>query len=91
MRFTIQVGELERHEVEFDFNQLLGRTIIRANGRELKRSVRLFSEPVFERHLVDFGEREQIHLKIEKSRKKLLASRYAVYVNNRLAHCCSGV
>lgn len=90
MRFVIEVGEVEKQMVEFDFNQLLGRTVIRSNGRELKRHVRLFSEPVFERHVVDFGERERVQLKIEKRRKMLLSSHYTVYVNNRLATCCEG-
>jgi hypothetical protein len=51
----------------------------------------LFSEPVFETHVIDFGDQERVHLKIEKRRRLLVSSRYTVYVNNRLAHCCQGV
>ena len=57
MKFTIEVGEVEKQQVEFSFNQLLGRTVIRSNGQELKRSVRWFSEPVFDRHVFEFAER----------------------------------
>ncbi len=91
MKFVIEVGEAEKRRVEFDFNQLLGRTVIRSNGRELKRNVRLFSEPVFESHVIDFGDKERLQLKIEKRRRLLISSRYTVYVNNRLTHCCQGV
>jgi hypothetical protein len=91
MRSTIEVGEVETQRVEFSFNQLLGRTLIHANGRELKRSVRLFSEPVSETHLLEFTERERVNLKIEKRRKPLLGSRYFVFINNRLTHCFQGV
>ena len=90
MNFVIEVGEVEKQLVEFDFNQLLGRTVIRSNGREIKRQVRLISEPVFESHVVDFGEYERLQLKIEKRRQSLRSSRYTVYVNNRLATCCEG-
>ena len=91
MKFTIEVGEVEKQHVEFSFNQLLGRTLIRSNGRELKRSVRLFSEPVFDRHVFDFADRERVELKIEKQRKQLFSSRYFVFVNDRLTRCFQGV
>jgi hypothetical protein len=91
MKFTIEVGEVERQRVEFSFNQLLGRTVIRSNGRELKRSVRLFSEPLFDTHVLDFAEKERIELKIEKQRQSMFDSRYLVFVNNRLTQCFQGI
>ena len=91
MKFTIDVGEVERQRVEFNFNQLLGRTLICSNGRELKRSIRLFSEPTTETHVIQFNEAERIELRIEKRRKMLFASRYYVYVNNRLTQVYEGV
>jgi hypothetical protein len=91
MKFTIEVGEVEKQRVEFSFNQLLGRTVIRSNGRDLKKSVRLFSEPLFDRHIFDFAEKERVELKIEKQRRNLFASRYFVFVNNRLTQCFQGI
>lgn len=91
MKFMIDVGEVEKQQVEFSFNQLLGRTLIRSNGRELKKNIRLFSEPVTDVHVVHFTDRERIEIKIEKRRKLLFASRYYVYVNNRLTQVYQGV
>jgi hypothetical protein len=91
MKFTIEVGEVEKQRVEFSFNQLLGRTVIHSNGRQLKKSVRLFSEPVFDRHVFDFFDKERVELKIEKQRKHLFGSRYFVFVNNRLTQSFQGV
>jgi len=91
MKFTVEVGEVEKQRIDFSFNQLLGRTVIRANGQEVKRSVRLFSEPVFDRHVLEFAEKERVELKIEKQRKHLFRSRYFVFVNNRLMQCFQGI
>ncbi len=91
MRFVIEVGDIEKETVEFAFNQLLGRTVIRRNGQEFKRNVRLFSEPVFEHHIIDLHERQRALLRIEKRRKHLVGSRYSVYVNNQLVQCHEGI
>jgi hypothetical protein len=91
MRFVIEVGEVAKEQVEFTFNQLLGRTVIRANGREVTRKTRWFSEPLVDTHLVDFAEQEKVQLKIEKRRRHLFASRYFVYINDRLVQCFQGV
>jgi len=91
MKFTIEVGEVEPQRVEFSFNQLLGRTVIRANGRELKKTVRLFAEPLLDVHVVDFAEKERIELKIEKQRESMFGSRYLVFVNDRLTGCFHGL
>ncbi len=77
--------------VEFLFNQLLGRTVIRSNGQELKKTVRLFSEPLVDTHVMHFTEKERVEVKIEKRRKHLFASQYFVYLNNRLTQVHQGV
>lgn len=91
MKIELEVGDVLKRKVEFSFNQLLGRTVIRADGREIKRSVRLFSEPVQESHVVNFGDTERIELRIEKKRKPLVGARYSVYLNDRLHQCLQGV
>src|SRR5215213_3559655 len=45
MRFALEVGETETNHLEFEFNQLLGSTVIKVNNKQVKKSVRLFSEP----------------------------------------------
>ncbi|WCJ58302.1 hypothetical protein NXS98_11260 [Fontisphaera persica] len=91
MRFAIEVGEVARQQVEFYFNQLLGLTVIRANGREIKKRVRLFSEPVKEAHELDLDGLEKLRVRIEKHRQWLISSRYLVFVNDRLVQRFQGV
>jgi hypothetical protein len=38
-------GELKKHQIVYDFNQLLGRLVIKLNQQEVKRRIRLFNEP----------------------------------------------
>src|SRR5262245_35230250 len=91
MRFALNVGDTEKHTVEFKFNQLLGSTVIKVNGQEVKKSVRLFSEPLQERHQVEVGKNERHTVFIEKRRKWLFGRRFFVYVNQRLVKAVSGI
>lgn len=79
------------HRVEFSFNQLLGRSVVRVDGQEVFRKKRWFSEPIKDFYEVTVDGAEQVRLRIEKERKLLVASRYKVYVDNRLTHLCQGV
>lgn len=91
MRFAIEVGDVAQQRVEFYFNQLLGLTIIRANGREIKKKVRLFSEPLVDAHELDLDGLERLRVRIEKQRQWLVSSRYLIYVNDRLVQRFQGV
>lgn len=91
MQIAIETGEREKMRIEFTFNQLMGRTIIRANGQEVKRQVQWFSEPLVETHDMTFDEKERVNVRIEKRRQLLFASHYSVYVNNRLVDSRQGV
>ena len=37
MKFCIEVGEEKKHQIEYEFNQLLGRLVIKSNQQEVKR------------------------------------------------------
>ena len=91
MKFTIEIGETEKHRLEYHFNQLLGSLVIKVNERPLKRSVRLINEPVLEVHAFVVGKHEQSTVRIEKERKPLLGHRNRIYINNRLAKVFEGV
>jgi hypothetical protein len=91
MKFTLEVGAIERHQIEFDFNQLLGRSVLKVDGREVFRKNRWFSEPIVESYDLEISGRDQIRLRIIKERKLLVASRYKVYVDNRLTQLYQGV
>lgn len=91
MKFSVQVGEVKQHRIEYDFNQLLGRLVIKLNQRVIKQSVRLFNEPVRETHLVRVEEPERLAVRIEKERGRLVGSKCRVFLNGRLIKCYAGV
>ncbi len=91
MKFCLEVGEFERHLVEFNFNQLLGQLVIKVNKKEVKRSVRLFNEPLRETHTLQVGDGERVVVRIEKERKQLFGQKCVVYLNDRLYQLHQGV
>ena len=46
MRFTLEIGNTDKHLVEFNFNQLRGTLVIRVDDRPIFQSTRVFNEPV---------------------------------------------
>ena len=91
MKFCLEVGEIERHLVEFDFNQLLGELHIRVNKKEVTRSVRLFNEPLAETHTLQMGDQEELVVRIERERKMLFGQKCRVFLNDRLYKYFEGV
>ena len=91
MRFALEIGETEKSRLEFEFNQLLGSTVIKVNDKPVKKSVRLFSEPLLETHQLEVGTNERHTVFIEKQRKLLFGQKYLVYVNQRLVKLLHGV
>jgi Fas apoptotic inhibitory molecule (FAIM1) len=84
MRFSFEIGDVEKNTVEFQFSQLFGRTVIRVNGKELRRTRRLFSEPLRDNYEFTIGEKESFAIRIEKERRLIFGSKYRVYINRRL-------
>ena len=84
MKFTIEIGEQEKHRLDYHFNQLLGKLVIKINEQAVKQSVRWVNEPVLEVHAFVVGRQERSEVRIEKERKPLLGHRNRLYVNNRL-------
>jgi len=84
LKFAVEIGEKERNHLEYHFNQLLGRLLIKVNNRTIKKALRLLNEPVLEVHVVVVGKNEKSTVRIEKERKPLLGHRNRLYVNNRL-------
>jgi hypothetical protein len=91
VRFSIEVGDAEKHRLEYNFNQLLGSLVIKVNERPVMRSVRLINEPVQEIYAFVVGNHERSDVRIEKERMPLLGCRNRVYVNNRLVRVFSGI
>jgi hypothetical protein len=91
MKFAVEVGEREKHTIEFNFNQLLGRCVLTVDGRKVFARQRWFSEPVLDQYELEIGGRENVRLRIEKRRKPLVGSKYTVYVDDRLTQLHQGV
>jgi hypothetical protein len=91
VRFAIEIGEAEKHKLEYQFNQLLGTLLIKINDQPVKRSVRLVNEPILEIHVLVVGKSEQSTVRIEKERKQLFGHRNRLYVNNRLVKVFDGM
>lgn len=84
MKFTIEVGEVEKHCVEYDFNPLLGTLVVKVDNKPVKRHIRLINEPVRETQELVVGTDEKHHIRIEKERISTFTHRNSVFVNNRL-------
>jgi len=91
VRFAVEIGDAEKHRLEYNFNQLLGSLEIKVNEKPIKKSVRLLNEPVLEVHDFVVGDQEKSSVRIEKERMPLVGCRNRLYVNNRLVRVFSGV
>lgn len=91
MKFQIEVGEVEKHQVEFDHNHLMGCLLIKVDKQPVVRKTRFINEPVREVYQFAVGEMEKSEVRIEKLRKHLFGSRNSVYVGNRLVRVFEGV
>jgi hypothetical protein len=84
MKFNIAVGEIDKHLVEFSFNQLCGRLAIHVDDRPIYQSTRLFNEPVSEAYRFAIDGLEKLEVRIEQRRKPLFGHHNSVFVNDRL-------
>ena len=91
MKFAIEIGDTEKHRLEYHFNQLLGSLVIKVNERPVKKALRLVNEPLLEVHDFVVGDQEKSSVRIEKERMPLVGCRNRLYVNNRLLRVFSGL
>jgi hypothetical protein len=91
VKFAIEIGDTEKHRLEYNFNQLMGSLVIKVNDKPIKKSVRLINEPVLEVHAFMVGNHEKSNVRIEKERRQLLGCKNRLYVNNRLVKVFNGV
>jgi len=91
MKFSIEVGASEKHVIEFTFNQLLGQSIVCVDGQEVFRKQRWLSEPLVDSYDFEIGQFEPVRVRIEKERKLIFASKYRIYLDNRLTQLRQGI
>ena len=85
MKFNIEVGQSEKHLIDFTFNQLSGDLKIWVDENLVVQNQRLINEPVREIYDLVVGDREKVAVRIEKRRKPLFGHHRRVWVDNRLA------
>jgi hypothetical protein len=90
MKFKIEVGDVEKHLVEFNHNQLIGSLLIKVDHQPILKTTRLVNEPVEEVYQFMVGQLEKTEVRIEKIRKQLFGHRSNVYVGKRLAKVYDG-
>ena len=90
MKFTFEVGEIEKHQVEFTYNQLAGQVMIKVDKQIVRNSIRLLNEPAHEVYQFVVGQMVRTEVRIEKWRKQLLGARNCFYVDGRLVDVIVG-
>jgi hypothetical protein len=84
MKFALEVGDTEKHLLEYDGDGFSGSYVIRVDEREVRKASRFFFKPLHETHDLDIGKDERLDVKIETLRNTLLGEKTCVYVNGRL-------
>jgi hypothetical protein len=91
MKFSMEIGESEKHKLDFSFNQLLGLMVIKVDNKEITKRLRLIGEPMFEAHALTLGDKGELSVRIEKERKLPFGQKCRVFVNDRLLRCYHGL
>lgn len=94
MQFSFPVGNEEKHQVDFSFDQFIGTLEIRVDGQVAVKDLRMFSLKLTKRYEFIVGTQEQHTVAIEKKRKLLLAGlrpqRYRVFIDRQLVQTYEG-
>ncbi len=91
MKFKVEIGEVEKHQIEFNHYHLMGFLTIKVDKQPVVRTTRLLNEPVREVYEFMVGQMEKSEVRIEKLRKHLFGTRNSVYVGNRLVRVFEGL
>ena len=70
--FDFEVGEAERHNVAFHFDQLWGPLRISVDGQPVVRKFKMFNFKRVERYEFSVGSTEPHDVRIEKDRKAIV-------------------
>jgi len=88
MNFKFEVGNKEKHLIEFSFNQFWGNLYIKIDNEKTIKDFRMFSLKLTKTYEFEVGVKEKHNIKIEKQRKRFFAGfrkqHYKVYLDNNL-------
>jgi hypothetical protein len=87
LEFEFEVGESERHNVAFQFDQLWGPLKISVDGKPVIKKFEMFTLKPTRQYVFSVGSSEPHEVRIEKSRKALVggfqAQECVAYVDGR--------
>jgi hypothetical protein len=87
LEFEFEVGESERHNVAFQFDQLWGPLKISVDGKPVIKKFEMFTLKPTRHYVFSVGSSEPHEVRIEKSRKALVggfqAQECVAYVDGR--------
>jgi len=88
MKFTVEIGKIEKQVIFFSFNKFWGNLKISVNGKTIIRDLRTVSADLVKSYEFKVGVKEIHNIRIEKIRPLLLAglrtNDYKVYVDGEL-------
>jgi hypothetical protein len=94
MQFSFRVGNNEKHQVDFSFDQFMGNLEIRVDGQTVVKDFRMFSLSLTKRYQFTVGVRERHDVIIEKKRKLFLAGvrpqQYRIFIDGQLVQTYEG-
>ena len=85
MKFAIEIGEVEKHVLEYERNDVTGYWQIRIDGQEVKQNKQILFNPRKQVHEFDVGNLERLSVRIEIERSLWGREMKRVFVNGRLA------
>jgi hypothetical protein len=88
MKFTVQIGDTEKHKVSYSFNKFIGNVKIMVDNKTIKRDFRMYSFSQTKDYDFTIGTSEKHTVKIQKYRPLFAAgmrsNSYRVFVDGTL-------
>ncbi len=96
MKFSFVVGNNEKHTVDFDYNQLWGKLVIKVDDKGIIDTLQMLKSPFSTKEPITFkvGNDEKHEVKIVKNMFPVFAGffpcKYEVYIDEKLFNTYSG-
>jgi hypothetical protein len=87
MKFSLEIGEVEKHSIVCETNPLFGLFVIKVDNIERAKTRYVVLPPLRQTHSLDVGIKERLHLTVEKVRGFFSGETHRVFVNGRLIKC----
>ncbi len=96
MKFIFSLGNNEKHTVNFEFNQLWGKLIVKVDDKDIIDTIQMWKSPFSTKQPITFevGDKEKHAVKIVKNMFPILAGffpcKYEIYIDEKLFNTYSG-